>query len=737
MPRAFDTGTLVALYDPNRSDINIKDIRPHHDLAEMLLEGIEWMFDVIVSELGKVLGFDFTQFLLDVKKIVTNVERLFGDLNPLGGTFNPIDAIETLISVIRDTLVTLPIDLINGLPAFIANVTTNIETLFQGLVGFVEGIPILGQIVEAILGIPGDLVNLATWAVDVLTGKSPLFSGNLFGQIEAGIIGLIPGAHVAEVSPNLLTDGDFPDAATLAGDSVWTWDGTQGHTYHGCASVVCDGTVKDLSSDLIHVAKGHVLAGSAWVMWSGLTFTAGTHPIRLKLSLYQNTGTSSRPAYSLVGNPDLAYDSSGLAGSGWRQLTGTYTVPDGVDAVRLVPHVDASATLGTVKWDDLSLVKTQKMSLGMLDGLTDIIGGIWSFLQDLVDGITSAIRLIPIVGAPLADALTALEDLVGLTHGTAVTADGAVNAHNDLLGNLLNYPEHVIGELTDDLIPGIGQTLTNIWAGLTGHTADMQVSHASAQGVLEHSAAAMTAAQAEITLLKASLTGGTSAQDTFSRTESTPGTNWASMPVGSTVFYPHTGQGQPQTDGNNLFWNDYGNTSNTKLLRWTGPGQHSLGRFQAVSIVLSSQGEDPFLGKTSGDQILARVSDDGLNYIRLQANAYVGNSGDPSLQLFYCVGGVETRLWWKDVGPVPGSGAVLTLLAGLKGYNDHTYSIIINNNIIDKVTENFPISWCTSTPSTMGWGLGMTAGNNFGGFLGFGERQACPGKINTWTAQDQ
>ena len=31
----------------------------------------------------------------------------------------------------------------------------------------------------------------------------------------------------------------------------------------------------------------------------------------------------------------------------------------------------------------------------------------------------------------------------------------------------------------------------------------------------------------------------------------------------------------------------------------------------------------------------------------------------------------------------------------------------------------------------------MTAGNHFGGFLGLFERQACAGKINTWTARDQ
>lgn len=738
MPRAFDTAQLVALHDPNRSDLNFKDLREKHDLAEMLLEGVEWVFDAIVSEFGNLLGFDMTQFLADVHHIVTNLEIMFGELNPFGGSFDPVAAIMIFFDILKDAFVTLPMDLIEGLPGALANMANNISTLFNNLVGFVEGIPILGQIVEAIIGIPGDLYHLAEWAVGVLTGSSPINAGNLFGQIGAGIIGLIPGAHVAEVSPNLLTDGDFPDASTLAGDEVWTWDGAHGHTTNGCASVVCNGVAKDLSSDLIPVAQGHVLAVSAWVMWSGLSFTAGTHPIRLKMTLYKNTGTSSRPQYSVVGNPDLAFDSSGLAGSGWRELAGSYTVPEGVDFVRVVPHVEASATAGTVKFDDLSLIKTQKMSLGMLDGLVDIIEGIWQFLQDIVDGIISVVSRVPIVGGVLADALTALEDLVGMTHDTKDTADGAVVAHDDLLSQLLHAPETVLGQITDDLIPGIGHTLENIWAGLTGHAADFQVSHVAAQGVLEQNATALTAAQAEIALLKQSLTGGTSAQDTFNRQGSDVGSSyWQSMPVGSTVYYPHSGAGHAETDGNNMVWNPSGNTPNTKLLRWIGAGQHSLGRFQAVSIILGGQGEDPFLGKTSGDQILARVSDDGLNYLRLQCNAYVGNPDDPALQLFYCVSGVETRLWWKDIGPVPGSGAVLTLLAGLKGYNERTHTIIINNNIIDEVTESAPVSWCTSTPSTMGWGVGMTAGDNFGGFLGIGMRQACPGKINTWTARDQ
>lgn len=616
------------------------------------------------------------------------------------------------------------VEAFTGLPGSLGDIVT-----------WVESLPLIGPLVEAITGIPGTIADIATWAVDVLTGRSPLFSGNLVGQIGAGIIGLIPGAHVASVSPNLVTDGDFPDAVSLAGGDDWTWDGTNGNTTLGCASVTCSGKALDLSSDLIQVAQGHVLAASGWTMWSGLA-GAGSNPIKLQLIRYQNVGSSSRPSWSQVGVTNIATDTSGLTGSGWRQLSGSYTVPINEDAVRLNVHIDATATAGTVKWDDLSLTKTQKMSLGLLDGLVDIIGEIWTFLQDLLDGIVSVIRRVPFVGGVLADAIEALEDLVGLGHDAKDAADEANLGLADLLWKLLNVPSTILGFIGDEIVPGIARTLENIWNGLTGHSdTEGVVGHTEAQAALESNAAALTAAQAEITLLKQSLTGGVSASDTFSRDEGTAGANWAAVPVGSTVYYPHSGSGHPQTDGNNLTWQDSGNTPNTKLLRWIGPGQHSLGRYQAVSIVLSTRGEDPLFGKTSGDQILARVSDDGLNYLRLQANAYVGNVDDPALQLFYCVGGVETRLWWKDIGPVPASGSVVTLLAGLKGFNERTHVVILNNNIVDEITETGPVSWVTSTPNTMGWGLGMTAGENIG--IWPFQRQAKPGKINTWTAQDQ
>ena len=661
--------------------------------------------------------------------IVTWVENL-----PLIGPL-----VEAITGVVGGGLSTIS-DFFGGFIAAGGSLIEQIVSAFTGLPGtladivtWVESLPLIGPLVEAITGIPGTIADIALWAVDVLTGRSPLFSGNLFGQIGAGIIGLIPGAHVAEVSPNLLADGDFPDPASLEGDAVWEWDGTTGHTYAGCASVDCNGIEKDLSSELIYVAQGHVLACSGWTLWSSLS---ATNTVSLELTCYQNVGTSNRPDYVVVDEPEIRRDTSGLANSGWRELSGSYTVPAGVDAVRLRAHVDATATTGTVKWDDLSLTKTQKMSLGLLDGLTDIIGNIWQTIQDIFDAIVSAIRRVPLVGNVLADTIEALEDLVGLTHNADDNATSALDQLAGLLWNLLNAPATVLGFIVDDLVPGIARTLENIWNGLTGQSdTEGVVGHAEATAVLTATAEALTAAQAEIVQLKQMLTSGVSVVDGFGRDEGNAGAGWTLMPVGSSVSYPTGGGGHAQTDGNNLTWQDSGNTPTTQLYRWTGTGQHSNSRYQAISMVLSTRGEDPLFGTTSGNHILARVSDDGLNYLRLQVNAYVGNTSNPLYQLFYCVGGVEQRLWWKDSGAVPGAGSVISLLAGLQGQNDRTHTVVVNNNIIDQITESSPVSWLSTTPNTMGWGLGMSAGDNIGiwPFL----RQAKPAKINTWTAQDQ
>ena len=101
----------------------------------------------------------------------------------------------TLFDILKDALITPRWTSSRGRGA-LANLVQNVETLFRQSRQFGGASRFSAQIVEAIIGIPGDLApcRVGHRCVD---RWSPLFSGNLFGQIGAGIIGLIPGARVA------------------------------------------------------------------------------------------------------------------------------------------------------------------------------------------------------------------------------------------------------------------------------------------------------------------------------------------------------------------------------------------------------------------------------------------------------------------------------------------------------------------------------------------------------------
>jgi hypothetical protein len=83
----------------------------------------------------------------------------------------------------------------------------------------------------------------------------------------------------------------------------------------------------------------------------------------------------------------IAAVTSPAAAGGWVQLSGTYSVPTGIDGVRVQLEVASTVSQGSVYWDDLSLTKT-----GAIDGL--LIGGltggttIVDDVQDNTDSIT-------------------------------------------------------------------------------------------------------------------------------------------------------------------------------------------------------------------------------------------------------------------------------------------------------------------------------------------------------------
>lgn len=187
---------------------------------------------------------------------------------------------------------------------------------------------------------------------DLSTAMQDIFQAIFGSSTSLGLVGGIPAPAVINVTQNLQPVWDFPDAAALAGTgSQWSWDGTQDHTGvagSGSAKVVANGVLQALRGIPGAVQGGQVVAPTAWVMWSGLTYS-GSDPVQLQLIPYSQSGSVLS-----AGTPVVVAQLATPASSGsWIELTGTYTVPSsGVAAVQSRLVIPGTVSAGSVWWDD-------------------------------------------------------------------------------------------------------------------------------------------------------------------------------------------------------------------------------------------------------------------------------------------------------------------------------------------------------------------------------------------------
>lgn len=662
-----------------------------------------------------------------VDQILETLLGIFDDV-PLIGT--ALENLVSWISEVRTWAYNLGTIIDRFFDAFGLGVSTTLGNIasFLGINRFLDNV---GTFFKDI-GFDVENFNLLTAATNFITEVlNPVNwinnANNFFGQIGAGLIGLIPGSHIAEVSPNLLTNATFDTAGALVSDAVWSWDGLAANNHtevagSGSAKVTATASDKDLWSDLIYVSEGQVVTLSGWVKWTTLTRTASTFPISLSLTAYTNTGTENNPVWSVAGSPNIVTDNSTLASVGWRQLTGTYTVPVGVKAVRMRCRVAASALSGTVWFDDLSLTKTNKIPQGLIGGLQTALEGI----GDLIDEILESLGL--------KAAITFVQEIVDtFTGGIGTLADWVFKVFfkdGFLLGS------QIIGTIADNVVTGLANTWESIWYGLTGYSVTGK-NHEAIRDLFTSQAAALTGANSRIQVLEGKVGSGVAVSDTFNRVGPI-GSNWSIMPVIATPLYNKDAGalGSMSCDGNNLQWDINGNKANTIMYRWIGPNQVSSTDYQNVGLVLSSQSQDPLTGKNAFVQILSRVSSDGLNYIRLQVGS--DNLFDNAIKMYYCKAGVETLLYTGDHYPPPGSGSSVNLISGISGDSPRKFQVFINGQPINLGGNNFVTD--TGSVSMLGtdyrgWGVGMTCGTDWLNFLTL--QQAVPGKINAWVGQDQ
>lgn len=428
MPRAFDTRAPIALWDPNRSDLN-SNVQQHLDLGDLLLTGIEHLIDIILEEFGKLIGFDFTQFLTDMHQVIENLKLLFGELNPLSGEFNPIAAIGTFIELLKESLITLPMDIIEGLPIMLA--------------GFLSDHPILNQIVSAITGVlGGGLIEIEK------------FFANLFNVIP---VGAITGEQ-----PNLLTAGAFPAEALHSDDPAWTLDLANTMTADGTGSLklVCDGNTHAIRSgrdrtDYVRVSPGQTLKVSINV--TSMDY-AGVGADNIQLQLVPFYGPTATYAFTTHRDPITIASYSPLPGDApdWPgvTITDSWMVTENVIGVQLRLLVTSAAQSGTLNFDNASIRQTGLIAQEHVSGLGSVIQNLIGRIQIVIDAVVNAFT-----GQD--SFLHSMEELalalLNIPFGNILGVGGPTNIGE----SIMSFLDHLLGGLVGT--PGSGGGLADVF----------------------------------------------------------------------------------------------------------------------------------------------------------------------------------------------------------------------------------------------------------------------------------
>lgn len=345
MPRAVDLKPLPITNDPTYSlqfDIR-KGLADGLDLWKQILQGIEKLIEDFVKEL---------------------IQRLIG----------------------------VPVDLDHALDDLLAQVPN------------IQDIPGVSQIVQMITGVAGGLAQLGTYfdnfrqfmnGLDFTSGSfNPIdaarafvtnvirpFLSTIFAWVLPEWLPQVSLFSIGDSQPNLLAEGDFRDLITLDGGGFW-WDGTDGRTVNGCAAVTCDGVDHVIVSNPVPVSEEQKLNCGGHVSHAG---AYGSGIIEMSLTTYLGD--------TIVSTHVLGTLSPSSDDTDWSQsISGTYTVPSGVDAVAMQLRVTSGATAGVVKFDDCWVKKQQLLKIPFIDNLDTVLSTAAALVQDIIDRIINAFQ---------------------------------------------------------------------------------------------------------------------------------------------------------------------------------------------------------------------------------------------------------------------------------------------------------------------------------------------------------
>jgi hypothetical protein len=239
-----------------------------------------------------------------------------------------------------------------------------------------------GTLFEGVTGQSGDIDDLIS-----------LLSGGLFGNIDPGRISFVPTGAIGTDSANLFDNPGFDGGIAFQELYGWTRDDTFGHVNTGCAKIEADGQLHTLYSNPIAVDVNQTIPMGGWIHHENLVATPGQNALQFAVAAYEGVG----PAAGLLSEDFFAGilspsgDSSNPGENDFIHVEDTYTVPAGVDEIRMVCRVMPAATSGTVRFDDGHAQTTRLLPIPFIDGLPTQLSDLVSFGQGIVDNIANAL----------------------------------------------------------------------------------------------------------------------------------------------------------------------------------------------------------------------------------------------------------------------------------------------------------------------------------------------------------
>lgn len=372
--------------------LNFNTPKPDVTLDDLIDAVVSWVENILFPAIQRLTGIDLSPFLNELKTIVTNLETIFGSLNPASGHFNPAAALQALVNLLVEVGIKFPI------------------TLIRELVGFVAGLPIIKQIIQ-------------------------FFTRGLVP---------IPAGTITADQPNLLPEKIF-GADSIAPGSEWSIDTTSSRTSDGSGSamVVADGRYHALRSgtspdDKIAVGAGQTFTATVFCSHQGYS-GIGDSPIMLQVVPFGADGAQLTPV-------DLNTYVPASADLDWpgHEMTGSYTVPTGVTEVQPRILITDGALAGTLRFDDASAVRADKIKKSFIDGLEDDLAAGFGQFNAIIDTIVNKFTGLTGVGHELADLENAIisipaEFIQGIG-GAVNMAESIVTGWDALVSGLLGHP---------------------------------------------------------------------------------------------------------------------------------------------------------------------------------------------------------------------------------------------------------------------------------------------------------